>query len=538
MILQTSSRFEFDTLKFLSFIKICLILGLGNAAAASYHVELNGNDANSGLEGAPWRTLVKACNTVDPDQGHIIHIGEGTFTETEILKLKSGVSLIGAGSGKTKILVNHHFSLTEAVPNANPHVHTFSEHFVIQLDGMNHTLKGFALDGQDKRCHGGIFANLTWNVTFDDLHVTNFRYSGLWVIEANDTTLRFSRFKNNTYGNPKAAGEGGGDSGAVQYHRGTNLIIHDNHIEETGNLRPDFGGYALKAQDRKYSVSEANILEGLKIYNNTLIVPTGGAWENGKAPAISAEFLGMALKDCEIFNNTINNHISLAGTASLGKGIRIHHNFFKLGWGRYAYGVEAMMDNLEIHHNHFFGGLYPIAVWAKHPKNHDIHHNVFEGACAGKFVNHELLQYKAPVTNLRFINNTIIDSGGIGRIFALHEASSYAAHNNLIIRTPVPEDLQDIWGTELAGDISHNLFFNITPRGDNAIIGDPGITLVGESPLLPPYYTFQPDAPILNRGKIISPLTDGFIDSAPDIGAIENGVAFTIPRELKEADDE
>ena len=36
-----------------------------------------------------------------------------------------------------------------------------------------------------------------------------------------------------------------------------------------------------------------------------LIVPTNGAWENGKAPAISAEFPGMALKDCEIFNNTI-----------------------------------------------------------------------------------------------------------------------------------------------------------------------------------------------------------------------------------------
>ncbi len=140
------------------------------------------------------------------------------------------------------------------------------------MDGGNQVVKGFALDGQDKRCHGGIFAPVTRGVTFEDLHVTNFRYSGLWIIEAHDTVLRFSRFRNNTYGNPKAAGEGGGDSGAVQYHRGKNLTIHDNHIEETGNLGPDCGGYALKAQDRRYSVSETNVLEGLRIYNNTLIV--------------------------------------------------------------------------------------------------------------------------------------------------------------------------------------------------------------------------------------------------------------------------
>jgi hypothetical protein len=500
-------------------------------SAESYHVSPLGNDSDSGLEASPWRTIAKACNTVAADQGHVIHIGEGTFTETEILKLKSGVSLIGAGSNKTRILVNHHFSLTEAVPNANPHVHTFPEHFVIQMNGSNQVVKGFSLDGQDKRCHGGIFAPWTRDVIFEDLHVSGFRYCGLWIIEANDTILRFSRFKDNTYGNPKASGEGGGDSGAVQYHRGKNLIIHDNHIEETGNLRPDFGGYAMKAQDRKYSVSESNVLEGLKVYNNTLIVPANGAWENGKAPAIAAEFLGMALKDCEIYNNTINNHVSLAGTASLGKGIRIHHNFFNLGWGRYAYGVEAMMDNLEIDHNHFFGGIYPIALWGKQAENHNIHHNLFEGACAGGFANRELLQYKAPVTNLRFINNTIIDNGGIGRIFALHESTTYEARNNLILRTLEPKD---IWGTEIPGKVSHNFFANVTPHGENIMTGDPGITLAEGRPLLPPYYTVKPASPILNKGESISPLTDGFTGTAPDLGAIQIGHPLTIPFQTHE----
>jgi hypothetical protein len=499
---------------------VCVALGLGFASAASHYVALGGDDANSGLEGSPWRTLVKACDAVPADAGHTIHIGEGTFTEAGILKLKSGVNLIGAGSGKTKIQVNHSFSLTDAVPGANPHVHTFPEHFVLQMNGGDQVIKGFALDGQEKRCHGGIFAPVARDVVFEDLHVTDFRYSGLWVIEAHDTIIRFCRFRNNTYGNPKAAGEGGGDSGAVQYHRGKNLTIHNNHIEETGNQGADFGGYALKAQDLRYSVSEANVLEGLSIHDNTLIVPTTGAWENGKAPAISAEFLGMALKDCEISNNTLNNHISLAGTASLGTGIRIHRNFFNLGAGRYAYAIEAMMDNLEIDHNHFYGGLYPIAVWAKHPQNHTIHHNIFEGACGGKFAGLELLQYKAPVANLRFIHNTIIDSGGIGRIFALHEASSYEARNNLILRKA---ETKDIWGKEIPGKVSHNFFSHIAPRGENAMSGDPGITLAEGVPLRPPYYTFAADAPVLNKGEIISPLTDGFTGAAPDLGALENG---------------
>lgn len=532
-LFQAKSNWERSELCVRNFVWLCLVLSLGRVAATTHYVDLSGNDSNSGLNGAPWRTLGKAFRSVLPDQGDVIRVGPGEFIENEILILKSGVNLIGSGSGRTKILVNHYFSLTDAVSNANPHVDTFPEHFVLQLDGNHQVLKGFSLDGQEKRCHGGIFAARTSLVGFEDLEVTNFRYCGLWVIDAHDTTLRFSHFKNNTYGNPKKAGEGGGDSGAVQYHRGKNLIIHDNRIEETGNLGPDFGGYAMKAQDRSFSVSESNVLEGLRIYHNALLVPSKGAWENGMAPAISAEFLGMALKDCQIYNNTINNHISLAGTTTPGSGIHIHHNFFNLGWGRYAYGVEAMMDNLEIDHNHFFGGIYPIALWGKNPKNHNIHHNVFEGACAGGFTNRELLQYMAPITNLHFSHNSIIDNGGIGRIFALHESSRYEAHNNLILRTL---EAKDIWGTDVPGKVSHNFFVNVTPRGDHAMTGNPGITLAEGRPLRPPYYTFAANSPLLDKGEIISPASDGFTGSAPDIGAIENHIPLTIPTAAKSTD--
>jgi autotransporter-associated beta strand protein len=516
-----SSIDESNPLRILSSItfSLCLALCLGSASATTYYVELTGNDANSGLVGSPWRTLAKACADVPADQGHVIQIGEGTFTEAGILTLRSGVSLIGAGSTKTILRVNHYFSLTDAVPNANPHVDTFPEQFVIQMNGQNQTVKGFALDGQTKTCHGGIFAALARNVVFEDLNVTNFRYCALWMLDAYDTTLRFSNFKNNTYGNRNS-----GDSGAVQYLRCFNLAIHDNRVEETGNVSPDLGGYALKAQDRSWEFSSNNVLDSMRIYNNTLIVPTVGAWENGLAPAISAEFLNVGMRNCEIYHNTINNTVSMAGN-SRGTRNRIHHNFFNLGRGRYAYAIEASMSDLEIDQNHFYGGLYPIALWGGNPQNHNIHHNIFEAASAGVFAGQALLNYSSPITNLRFINNTVIDNGGIGQIFALHASSTYEARNNLIIHTAASAD---IWGTNLPGTVSNNFFSNVTPRGTNALTGAPGISysLVSGTPLSPPYYTIEPGSPLLDAGQSISPWADDFTGTAPDIGAIESGVPF------------
>jgi hypothetical protein len=505
---------------------VFFLMGAFFASAATFHVSLQGNDANAGTRDAPWRTIVHACAQVEPDQGHIIAVDAGTFEETSILSLKSGVSLIGAGKDQTIIRVNHFFSLTDAVPNANPHVHTFPEQFVLQLSGRDQLINGLTFDGQKKRCHGGIFAARAERVTFENLRMHDFRYAALWVIEAYDTTLQDSEFLNNTYGNPRKSAEGGGDSGAVQYHRGKNLIIRRNRIEETGNLRPGAGGYALKAQDRKYSVSADHVLENFQLVHNTLIVPTTGAWENGKAPAITAEFLGMALKDAEMAHNYLNNHISLAGTASLGKGIRIHHNFFDLGRDRYAYGIEVMMDHLEIDHNHFYGGLYPIAVWQKHPKHHLIHHNLFEAACVGRFAGRELLRYQAPITDLRFFHNTVIDHGSIGSIFALHQDSTFQAHNNAFFRTGEPKD---IWGTEIAGEVSHNFFARMTPRGLRSFSSEVALAVTEQAPIAAPYASLRQHKELLDRGKILPGINDPFAGSAPDLGALENDQPFVVP---------
>jgi hypothetical protein len=51
--------------------------------------------------------------------------------------------------------------------------------------------------------------------------------------------------------------------------------------------------------------------------------------------------------------------------------------------------------------------------------------------------------------------------------------------------------------------------------------GDPGITLAEGDPLPPPHYTLHPDSPLIDKGEILPPWTDGFSGNAPDLGAVE-----------------
>jgi hypothetical protein len=64
--------------------------------------------------------------------------------------------------------------------------------------------------------------------------------------------------------------------------------------------------------------------------------------------------------------------------------------------------------------------------------------------------------------------------------------------------------------------------------------GDAGIRLAEGRPLRPPYYTIASQSPLLGQGEIIPPLTDGFSGPAPDLGAIQSGVPFTIPFQAHE----
>lgn len=59
------------------------------ASAATYYVATNGNDASSGTEASPWRTIQKAANTLVA--GDTVYVKQGTYNE-RIIPKNSGTS--------------------------------------------------------------------------------------------------------------------------------------------------------------------------------------------------------------------------------------------------------------------------------------------------------------------------------------------------------------------------------------------------------------------------------------------------------------
>ena len=72
----------------------------GIAAAATYHVETTGDDANTGLtRDHAFQTLAKALSAATG--GDLILVGEGTFSSTVQLVIDKGVEIRGSGLDKT-----------------------------------------------------------------------------------------------------------------------------------------------------------------------------------------------------------------------------------------------------------------------------------------------------------------------------------------------------------------------------------------------------------------------------------------------------
>jgi signal peptidase I len=73
-------------------ISLVIIFGIGEALAATYYVSPTGNDSNSGLIGAPFKTIQRAADIVNP--GDTVVVKNGIYTDTNgdnsIVKLRRG----------------------------------------------------------------------------------------------------------------------------------------------------------------------------------------------------------------------------------------------------------------------------------------------------------------------------------------------------------------------------------------------------------------------------------------------------------------
>lgn len=494
-----------------------LILKVVTASATNFFVSPTGVDLNPGTKESPFKTILNALSYAK-NQGDTIFLSEGIFVETSQIIIPKGVSLIGSGKSTTAIKVNFYYDMLQFPQKTlsctsliNPDMWSYnhrSDQFVIQVpNGENQVIKGFSLDGQDKKCHGGIFSDSSKYVDYNDLKIENFRFGGIWLNKSKFSEIQNCTIRNNTFGNSLQG------TGNIMFYDADDTNIHDNFIEETVT-----GCYGIKNYSKRWTTfcswtewatNNQSVSHRLKIYNNVIKVKERGQWQNGLAPAITIEFCGVGYENCEIYNNYLNNHTSLTGNYVSGdfwvKGqtMHVYNNYYDLGI-EYRYAVEANTPRLEFDHNYINGGYYPIAQWESTRTNfvdHYIHHNVFYAPHLGQPL---LLYMKDP--GIRFENNTVVDTQGISTLIKPQKGS--ATSPDVIFDSTVIK--KNIFMSTLNAKLTYlqlasftnlvaedNLFYNVIPFGSTYIEQNPKLRMAGDKPL--PYFSPQKDSPVVEK---------------------------------------
>ena len=480
---------------------ISILLVSNFVFAADYYVATTGNDANNGSQASPWRTIQKACSNVPANAGHIINLGQGTFSETATSNIPSGVTIKGAGRNLTVITSSVYpiFNVT---------------------NGANIVLCSFTLDGRKKALWQAINMTEVNGLDFYDFNVKEFGYwtnvepyvyiSTFAFKKGSNIKIHDFEGTNASSGHNAMIGLGSGAMTDVEIFNGNIVNSEDSHGKIVGA-----GGASTP-------------LNNLKIHDNTFLTASVGGWAipgtSNYPPQIVIELWDGILSNCEIYNNTLNACVSIqsnghAYPSDTYKTLRIHHNKWNCDRNvGYQYAMETSNDNNEIDHNYIYGGAYAIASfgeWGAKPlKNINIHHNVFEAQSISTLI----VNITANVQNVRFANNTVSCSSGNGMFGFGGSVQNTSIVNNIFYRQSGSSD-----NVGSSATISNNLFFNINSKGSAAISSNPQLLGTGVKPT--EFFALQATSPAINVGVQIAGVTDGFVGSAPDLGAFEFGQA-------------
>lgn len=495
----------------------------GNANAKTtvyYYVNISGNDTyGNGTASNPWRTLRYAVTKVPANVNNTIKLSQGTFVESGLIEVPTGINIEGSGKDLTIIKAASSFYYYPATPGYA------SDKFLLRLKAEsvtngNQTLSNFTIDGDSKKLHGGIYVRYRNNVTIDNVRVRYTNFTGIWIWDAQDTNLRTSELLNCSWGSSSYC------SGALNVGNITRMYVDNISIDE--NV-----GYGIKA----IGPSGTNTLNTLKVRGSKISVAPIGLWNSGKAPNIAIEYCNVVLQACEISNCRVDNTISLISTAGAvatgNQTIRIYNNVLdmeKRAQGA-GYGVELTIHDVEIDNNYFIKGRYGIANWAAQKANWKIHHNVFYGIQCDGYPGEVLRSQNSGMKNVKFYNNTIefigtrtsnvigLYGGSIQGLYIknnliMNNNTSYNYYPNQFIHvenSPAISDLQ-VWNNLLhklpIGSVVGNYLSNLT--------SDPKIKQSGVRPN--PYYVPAAGSPIIDAGV---GLGFSFLNAAPDIGAYE-----------------
>ena len=498
--------------------------------ANSHYVSTAGNDGSGdGSVTKPWKTLKYAVTQVPANQGQTIRLAAGTFIEDGLVEVPLGVSIEGAGKDSTIIKATSSFYYHPADPGYATDKFLISLNEYNQMDG-NQSLRKFAIDGDSKQLHGGIYVRYRNKVVIDQVKVQNTNFSGIWIWDVKDSQVTNTQLVNCSWGSA------GYCAGALNLGNVERVEIAQLDVNENT-------GYGIKA----IGPNGYNDIFNLKIHDSRVSVNPSGLWNNGSAPNIAIELWQANLVGCEIYNSYVDNTISLVNSnatpSTCIQTMRLHDNTIDMDTRAHGsgYGLELTIHDAEVDHNYFIKGNYGIANWDNPMQNWSIHHNTFY-ALQGMYPGEVVRSQWSGLHNVKLYNNTIEFAGDktmnvvgvyggtsdkvdIKNNLVINSNTGYSYYPNQLIHTEngaVINNLQVLNNsitnldagnllTSLLGLLVQNPLIKLTN------LSNPAVTKTGIRPQ--PYYVPASGSSLINAGLDVGLSYQG---SAPDIGAYES----------------
>ncbi len=285
---------------------------------------------------APVRTsaeLVKAVADAQP--GSVVEIGPGKFALSAPLEVKAGLTLKGAGAGKTVLT---HTAGWKANPKTLPVPETDFRKFdktgyliILEEKASGITISDMTLTGPGM--HGGIFGS--WEnskLHLHNLRFEDFMYAGFRSYTTSEAKIHDCVFVDagQRWDNGKPGLKGGVTGGGIFVIWIKDSEIYNNRFLDTKEEK-HLHYYGIKGRQGKR----------VHIHHNTI------------ETNFSIEFAHENDEDVEIDHNILLGCVSIpkgggGPVPESGKSFHIHHNYFTT-----CYAIEFPRNGAEIDHNLF-----------------------------------------------------------------------------------------------------------------------------------------------------------------------------------------
>ena len=482
---------------------VCSLLVVAAALpAADIHVSPGGTG-----DGFDWASAMGDLTQAmaQAGAGDRVLLDSGSFTVDDDLVVPSGVSLIGQGAeGAERTVVTGSWSAGGQFPPGNS---------VIRLkDASDVLIEDLAIDGQDDRLPGGIYAIDCQRVTIRGVHVLDTGFVGIWLhggshYEIDDCLLHNCGWESNAY-----------SSGLLSLGGISDSRIHHTRIYGWD----DNDGYGVK------SMGAGNWLRRVTFDHLDIDVKPRAMWNGGSANFTMELAHSAFAEEVRILDCTLNMGLSLVGHDEYtgdSFSFELARNYLDVHSGRW---IELTTSRMHIHHNYFTGAHSGHPTFNTYNPELDqggivIHHNIFE------YAQGELFGLQGS-NGIVFCNNTVIwaphqDSRRtpyLARFRHDNSSQTWVVKNNLFLspddRTGELFRVND-GAAPPATEVSHNF----APYFDfDGIIAEEshGLPLDGGKP--DPWWRLSADSPLVDAGVAVAGVTDDAVD-APDIGAWEVG---------------